>query len=71
MDKCVVSSNSIVAAGAVLLEGTVVEEGTIYAGVPAKKIKDISRELIHGEINRIAANYVKYSSWFSDSNAAK
>lgn len=71
MDRCVISSNSIVAAGAVVLEGTVVEEGTIYAGVPAKKIKDISRELIHGEIDRIAANYLKYSSWFSDFNAAK
>ena len=71
MDRCVVHSNSIVAAGAVLLEGTVVEEGTIYAGIPAKKVKDISKELIHGEIDRIAGNYVKYSSWFSDFNAAK
>jgi len=71
MDRCEVHSNSIVAAGAVLLEGTVVEEGSIYAGVPARKIKDISKELIHGEIERIANNYVKYSSWFFDFNAAK
>ena len=71
MDRCEVHSNSIVAAGAVLLEGTVVEEGSIYAGVPARKIKDISKELIHGEIDRIANNYVKYSSWFFDFNAAK
>lgn len=63
MDGCVVHSNSIVAAGAVLLEGTVVPEGCIYAGVPAKKVKDISTELIEGEINRIANNYVIYSSW--------
>ena len=40
------------------------EVGSIYAGVPAKKIKDISAELISGEINRIADNYVKYSGWF-------
>jgi len=71
MDRCVVHSNSIIAAGAVLLEGTVVEEGSIYAGVPAKKVKDVSKELINGEINRIANNYVKYSSWFSDFDAAK
>ena len=71
MDRCVVQSNSIVAAGAVLLEGTVVEEGTIYAGVPAKKVKDLPKNFIHGEISRIANNYVKYSSWFSDFNAAK
>ncbi|MBS4043541.1 MAG: gamma carbonic anhydrase family protein [Chitinophagaceae bacterium] len=64
MDGCVVESNSIVAAGSVVLENTVVESGTIYAGVPAKKVKDISKELIEGEINRIANNYVMYSSWF-------
>ena len=68
MDRCIVHSNSIVAAGAVLLEGTIVEAGSIYAGVPAKKVKDISKELISGEINRIANNYIKYASWFSDSN---
>ncbi|MEP6846771.1 MAG: gamma carbonic anhydrase family protein [Panacibacter sp.] len=71
MDRCEIQSNSIVAAGAVLLEGTIVEEGSIYAGVPAKKVKDISKDLIHGEIDRIANNYVKYSSWFFDFNAAK
>lgn len=70
MDRCIIHSNSIVAAGAVLTEGTVVEEGSIYAGVPAKKIKDISKDLIHGEINRIAENYIKYSSWFEEYNAA-
>ena len=64
MDGCVVESNSIIAAGAVLLEGTQVPAGSIYAGVPAKKVKDASPELIEGEINRIANNYVKYSSWF-------
>ncbi|MES2004415.1 MAG: gamma carbonic anhydrase family protein [Bacteroidota bacterium] len=68
MDKCVIHSNSIIAAGAVLLEGTVVEAGTIYAGVPAKKVKDVSKDLIHGEINRIANNYIKYASWFSEHN---
>ena len=66
MDNAIINSNSIVAAGAVVLEGTVVEAGSIYAGVPAKKVKDISQELIHGEINRIANNYIKYSGWFKD-----
>ena len=64
MDDCVVESNSIIAAGAVVTKGTIVESGSIYAGVPAKKVKDISTELIEGEIDRIANNYVKYSSWF-------
>ena len=66
MDRCVVESNSIIAAGAVLLEGTYVPSGSIFAGVPAKKVKDVSPELTEGEINRIANNYVKYSSWFKD-----
>ncbi|WP_347922972.1 gamma carbonic anhydrase family protein [Pontimicrobium sp. SW4] len=66
MDDCVVESNSIIAAGAVVTKNTRVEAGSIYAGTPAKKIKDISKELISGEINRIADNYVKYSSWFKE-----
>jgi carbonic anhydrase/acetyltransferase-like protein (isoleucine patch superfamily) len=64
MDNCEIGSNSIIAAGAVLTEGTIVPGGCIYAGVPAKKVKDISEELINGEINRIANNYLMYSGWF-------
>jgi len=71
MDGCVVHSNSIIAAGAVVLEGTIVEEGSIYAGEPAKKVKMVSEAMITGEINRIADNYVKYSSWFEAYNDAK
>jgi carbonic anhydrase/acetyltransferase-like protein (isoleucine patch superfamily) len=46
------------------LEGTICEAGSIYAGVPAKKLKNISQEMISGEIDRIANNYVKYADWF-------
>lgn len=66
MDDCIVESNSIIAAGAVLAKNTHVKSGSIYAGIPAKKIKDISQELISGEIHRIADNYVKYASWFEE-----
>jgi carbonic anhydrase/acetyltransferase-like protein (isoleucine patch superfamily) len=64
MDNCEIGSNTIIAAGAVVTEGTKVPSGCIFAGVPAKKVKDISEELIHGEIDRIANNYLMYSSWF-------
>jgi carbonic anhydrase/acetyltransferase-like protein (isoleucine patch superfamily) len=64
MDNCEIGSNTIIAAGAVVTEGTIVPGGCIYAGVPAKKVKDISEELINGEINRIANNYLMYSTWF-------
>lgn len=66
MDNCEIGSNTIIAAGAVVLENTKVESGVIYAGVPAKKVKDINQELIHGEINRIANNYLMYSKWFKE-----
>ncbi len=66
MDNATVHSNTIIAAGAVVLENTVCEAGSIYAGVPAKKVKDISPELVQGEINRIANNYVTYASWFRE-----
>ncbi len=66
MDGAIVNSNTIIAAGAVVLEGTICEAGSIYAGVPAKKVKTIDTEKIHGEINRIANNYVKYADWFRE-----
>lgn len=66
MDNCVVESNSIVAAGAVVTQNTVIESGTIWAGVPAKKVKDIDQSDFAGEIGRISNNYVMYSSWFKD-----
>ncbi len=64
MDDCIIESNSIVAAGAVVTKNTIVKSGSIFGGVPAKKIKDISEELILGEIDRIANNYVKYAGWY-------
>jgi len=70
MDNAVVNSNTIIAAGAVVLEGTICEAGAVYAGVPAKKVKDISPEKVEGEINRIAKNYLNYSKWFENVNEA-
>ena len=64
MDHAKIGSNSIIAAGAVVLENTEAEPGSIYAGIPAKKVKNIPEELISGEINRIADNYAMYSKWF-------
>jgi len=66
MDQVVVQENSLIAAGSVVLENTVVESGSVYAGVPAKKVKSLSKELFDGEIKRIADNYLMYSSWFKE-----
>ncbi len=64
MDRVKIGANSIIAAGAVVLEDTEVPSGSIFAGVPAKKVKDISQDLLKGEVERIANNYLMYSSWF-------
>lgn len=64
MDDCIVESNSLIAAGAILTKGTHVKEGELWAGIPAKKIKDVPKELKEGEIERIANNYLMYSSWY-------
>lgn len=66
MDNCVIESNSIIAAGSVVLEGTRVESGSVYAGIPAKKVKEVNKELFEGEIQRISNNYVMYSGWFKE-----
>ena len=71
MDNCIIESNSIVAAGAVVIQNTIVESGTIYAGIPAKKVKDISQSDFAGEIERISNNYVMYSSWFKSEDDIK
>jgi carbonic anhydrase/acetyltransferase-like protein (isoleucine patch superfamily) len=64
MDNAVVGENSIIAAGAIVLENTIVEPGSVYAGVPAKKVKDIDKENFQNLIERISNNYVMYSNWF-------
>lgn len=69
MDNCIIESHSIVAAGAVVTQNTIVETGSIYAGVPAKKVKDINASDFAGEIERISNNYVMYSGWFKEDSA--
>jgi carbonic anhydrase/acetyltransferase-like protein (isoleucine patch superfamily) len=66
MDHAIIHSGSIIAAGAVVLENTVVESGWIWAGVPAKPVKKVSEELLKGQVDRIADNYLMYSSWFKE-----
>lgn len=63
MDGAVIGTNSVIAAGAVVLPGTIVEPDSMYAGMPAKRIKDISAEM-REVIARTARNYPMYASWF-------
>lgn len=63
MDHAVVEKNCIIAAGAVVLENSRCESGYIYAGIPAKKVKQLTAEQIEG-LRKTANNYVMYSGWF-------
>lgn len=64
MDDCIIEANCIIAAGSVVTQGTVVKSGSVYAGIPAKKVKDLDTTLFEGEVMRIANNYVMYSGWY-------
>jgi carbonic anhydrase/acetyltransferase-like protein (isoleucine patch superfamily) len=64
MDHAVVESNCLIAAGAVVLENSHLQSNCIYAGVPAKKVKELSPEQFADTIGRISNAYVMYASWF-------
>ncbi len=66
LDDAVVESNTIIAAGSVVTKGTKVEGGSVYAGIPAKKIKTLSPDLLEGELHRIANAYSTYASWYTE-----
>ena len=64
LDHAVIGSNSIIAANSLVLTGTIVEPNSIYAGIPAKKVKDIEPEQTAEMINKIANNYLMYAGWY-------
>lgn len=64
MDNVTIQKNVIVAAGALITERSILESNFIYAGSPAKKMKPLPEHLLHNEIERIATNYIIYSSWY-------
>jgi carbonic anhydrase/acetyltransferase-like protein (isoleucine patch superfamily) len=66
LDHVEIGENSIVAAGAIVLTGTKIEPGSIYAGNPAKRIKDVNPEQAKTMIEGIASNYKMYSDWYKE-----
>ncbi|WP_347159689.1 gamma carbonic anhydrase family protein [Pontibacter chitinilyticus] len=64
MDNARVQQNCMIAAGAVVLENTLCESGWIYAGIPARKVKQLSPEQV-AALQKTADNYALYSSWFT------
>lgn len=64
LDHAVIGSNSIIAANSLILSGTIVEPNSVYAGVPAKKVKEIEPNQTSEMIHKIANNYMMYASWY-------
>jgi len=69
MDNALVEDHVLIAAGSVVLQNAHLKSGWLYAGTPAKAIKPLDDNLLNGEIERIANNYVKYSAWFKEEDA--
>ena len=65
MDNAIVPSGTIVAAGAVVLENQVLEANSIYAGTPAKKVKQLDKQYAPEMLKEIASKYVMYSEWYN------
>ena len=61
-----IQSNCLIGMGATVLDNAIVESGWIYAGVPAKKIKEVSKEQQEDIVKRIANDYVMYASWYKE-----
>ena len=66
LDNAVVGEGSIIAANSLVLSGTVIEPGSLYAGVPAKRRKDVTPEQVRDIIERTARDYVMYASWYKE-----
>ena len=63
LSGAIVGTNSIVAAGAVLGERKEVPPGTLYAGVPAKFIRNLTAAEILS-LKQAADNYLKYAQGY-------
>lgn len=64
LDDVLVPSQTIIAAGAVVTSGTVLEGGHIYAGIPARKMKELDAAKAQVYIQGTAAGYVGYKEYY-------
>lgn len=64
MDNAIIPDNTIIAAGAVVLSNAELEPG-VYAGVPAKKVKEGSEE-IGKAAHKNAQGYMMYKEWYTE-----
>jgi len=66
LDYAEVGEGAIVAAGALVLSNTIIPPYTLWAGVPAKYVKDVSPEQTNEINKKIAHQYAMYAGWFKE-----
>jgi len=66
LDYAVVGEGAIVAAGALVLSNTIIPPYTLWAGVPAKFIKNVEPAQTIEMNQRIAHNYAMYAGWYKE-----
>lgn len=66
LDNAAVGSGCIVAANALVLSNAVLEPNGVYAGVPAKRVREVSDEQRRDIIERTARDYMMYASWYKE-----
>ena len=66
LDNAVVGKGCIIAANALILSRSILEPYGVYAGVPAKRVKDITPEQQKNIVERTARDYMLYASWFKE-----
>ncbi len=70
LDHAVIGAHTIVAAGSVVLERSVLEPNSLYAGTPARKVKDIDPKRLETMNKRIARDYLMYAGWYTGEDPA-
>ena len=66
LDNAEVPSGCIIAANALVLANARLEPNSLYAGIPARKVKEVTPEQRDEIIGRTARDYQLYASWFTE-----
>ena len=66
LDNARIPSGCIIAANALVLSNAQLEPNSVYAGVPAKKVKEVTAEQREKIIRRTAHDYMLYASWYGE-----
>ena len=66
LDNAVVPSGCIIAANALVLSNAQLEPDSLYAGIPARRIREVTPEQREEIVRRTARDYMLYASWYGE-----